>query len=82
MTGSFSLDFEDILVQINRSSDEANETIRLVEAKLSSSERQDQRSERDEARKHRFDTIVHRKERVKAEADRSAQKQLERRSKS
>jgi hypothetical protein len=82
VTGSFNTEFEPLLIQINSSSDEVNETIRLVEAKLSTSERQGQRLERDEAQKHRLETIVHRKERSKAEADRAAQKQLEPQSKS
>ena len=82
MTGSFDSEFDSILTQINRSSDEVKETIRLVEAKLSISERQDQRLERDEALKHRLESIIHRKDRMKAEAERLAQKQLERRSES
>lgn len=80
MTGSFNSEFESVLIQIDKSSSEVNETIRLVEAKLSVTERQDQRSERDEAQRHRLGSIVHRKERELAEANRLAQKQLERQS--
>jgi hypothetical protein len=78
--GSFDSEFDSVLTQIDRSSDEVKETIRLVEAKLNISERRDQRSERDEASRYRLETIIHRKERKNAEADRLAQKQLERRS--
>lgn len=80
MTGSFDSEFEPILVQIDRSSDEVSETIRLVEATLSTGERHDQRAERQEAQNHRLETIIHRKERMKVEADRMAHKQLERQS--
>jgi hypothetical protein len=82
MTGSFNSEFEPLLIQINSSSNEVNETIRLVEAKLSTSERKYQRSERDEAQKYRLESSIHRQERLKIEAARSEQMQLERWSKS
>jgi hypothetical protein len=77
VTGSFNTEFQYILDQIDSASDEVNETIRLAEAKLGTTERQSQRSERDEAQKYRLETMIHHKERLKAEADQSAQKQLE-----
>lgn len=73
VTGSFNSEFEPIIIQINQSSDEVNETIRLVEARLNT-------THRDEAQKNIFETMIYRKERVKAEANRLAQDQLERRS--
>ncbi|KAG9657777.1 hypothetical protein KCU64_g4966, partial [Aureobasidium melanogenum] len=79
VTSSFNLDFAPIITQIDRHSEEVKETIRLAEAKLNVAERQDQRIEREAAEKYRLSSIVYRKERQKDEADRLAQKQLEKR---
>lgn len=66
------------MMQINQTSKEVKEAIRLAEAKLSTAERQDQRTEREAAEKHRLSSMLYRK----AEADRVAQMQLEKRSQS
>ncbi|KAG9757954.1 hypothetical protein KCU73_g4151, partial [Aureobasidium melanogenum] len=79
MTGSFSSEFAVIMVQIDQSSKEVKETIRLAEAKLSTTERQHQRAEREAAEKHRLSSMIYRKEREKFEADRVKQMQLEKR---
>jgi len=70
VTGSFNSDFEPVVVQINQSSDEVNEMIRLVEARLNT-------THRDAVQKRILETIIYRKERVKAETNRMAQDQLE-----
>lgn len=82
MTSSFNSDFDHIRTQIDQLSKEVKETIRLAEAKLSTAERQDQRTERKAAEQYRLSSILYRKEREKIEADRLAQTQLEQRSKS
>lgn len=82
MAGSFNSEFGPILSQVDKSSNEVNETIRLVEAKLGTAERHDQRSERDEAHKFRLESIADRKKREVTKADRMVQKQLERQRKS
>lgn len=70
------------MMQIEQSSEEVKETIHLVEATLDTGERQDQRKEREAAEKYRLSSIIYRKERQKDEANRLAQKQLEKRSES
>ncbi|KAH0168500.1 hypothetical protein KCU67_g3455, partial [Aureobasidium melanogenum] len=79
VTSSFNSDFDTIIMQIEQSSEEVKETIHLVEATLDTGERQDQRKEREAAEKYRLSSIIYRKERQKDEADRLAQKQLEKR---
>lgn len=78
VTGSFDSDFEPLLIQVNDSRKDVNEAIRLAEAKVSSSERQLQAAAREAAEKRWNSEITHRKERAKAEAERLAQKQLDR----
>ncbi|KAG9674897.1 hypothetical protein KCU99_g3333, partial [Aureobasidium melanogenum] len=77
VTSSFSLDFASIMMQIDQSSKEVNETILLTEAKLDTAERQDQRAEREAAERYRLSSMLYRKERERTEADRMAQMQLE-----
>ncbi|KAG9563865.1 hypothetical protein KCU71_g6443, partial [Aureobasidium melanogenum] len=79
VTSSFNSDFDTIMMQIEQSSEEVKETIHLVEATLDTGERQDQRKEREAAEKYRLSSIIYRKERQKDEANRLAQKQLEKR---
>lgn len=80
VTSSFNSEFDPIIVRIDQASEEVHATIRLAEAKLSTAERQVQRTEREEAQKFRLSSVTYRKEREKIETDRVAQMQLEKRS--
>ncbi|THX33193.1 hypothetical protein D6D12_01670 [Aureobasidium pullulans] len=78
VTGSFTSDFEPLLLQINQTSEEVDEAIHLAEAKLNHNERQLQTLERQSNEKYRRITFANSRQREKSEAHMAAQMQLDR----
>ncbi|KAH0170918.1 hypothetical protein KCU67_g2421, partial [Aureobasidium melanogenum] len=77
LSGSYRSEFDSLLNQVDKASDEVKEAIHMAEADLGSTERQLQQSERAAAGQYRLDAMAYHRQQENAEAQRTTQTQLD-----